>query len=421
MYKILGNILFSILVVLVFYVILGLNDCVFNVLYITPDSYSYIEASNMFFDKFKPHPTRPFGYSFILGLINLVYENPSRDQYIAYSILINLVSWVGSIVLLKKTLSIYFTDKVSFWLTLFSTLSIGNIAIVFQLLSESITVFFLSLISYFIIKYNKSKEFKYLIFAVTGMNLTILVRPGFLYLGIISSLILITILMYKRQVKNKEMSFFILSITLIAFQYTMMYKEYGKGTVSFIDKITWYYYLGAESQASKFETTYRSVRESRYLEHSKKSYKELSEISNKDLIDQIKNNFPNVIREWMRNLKQNSYVGAYGIKKAKKVHKINSNETYLFTSNLLYKISTMQNKFYILLFLLSLLMVVMNLFKTNVAIYILTTIISYVILTSGISFSQGDRFHCILYPLILILFLNLIKNKSYAKQWIKLQ
>lgn len=418
MYKTPVIVLFSIVIASAVFLLLGLSDCVFNELYISFDSYSYMEASNMLYNELKPHPTRPLTYAFILGLINFIWENPNNFQYTSFSLFINLASWIGSIIILHKSLLLYFNKKAAFWLTLFSIVSLGSIAQNFLLLTESITTFILSLIAFYILKYSLFKKNKYLIISVSLLNFLVLIRPGFLYLAIIASLMLIVFAIIKRQKWNVLIIAFVFSILLISFQYVLMYKTYDKATISFIDKITWYNYLGAESFANASNTPLPEVREVRETQLKNKTYKEMSKIASEDLIYQIKNNPTEIIQEALSNLVENSISGSHAITGTREIHKT-SKTNYSFIVDILFFISRVQNLFYISLLIISLVFLVKNLFRTNISIYFLFAIVSYIILTSSISFWQGDRFHIVTYQTILIIFVSLIKNKNYAKKWLK--
>jgi hypothetical protein len=408
--------LISILVILIFYVSLDVGNLIFKI--IPPDSLSYIDASNMLYNEMLPHPTRPLGYAFISGLPNLIYPNLSNNQYILFAVCLNLFSWIGSIILFNKSLKLYFTDKVSFLFTLFLIFTFGGIANIFWMLTESFIMLLLSLITYYILKYGRNKEIKYLIIASSLLNFAIMIKPGFIYLGIIASFLLVFFLI-KLGIKNNSkmlISIFIISLGFVMFQYVAMYKVYDKATPSFIDKVTWYYYLGAESYADAERIPFDSVQESRRMYLSNKSYKEKSQICSEDLKCQIRENTYVVFKQWSLNIIENSISGSNFLSTIKR----ENNNTYIsIFSGILYNIARLQNLFFMLVFFFSTLMILKNIFRYNIIIFLLATIVAYVILTSGISFGQGDRFHYILYPVIMVIFLLLIKDKAYAQQWLK--
>lgn len=399
-----------------FFLAFGLSGFMFSSPFIPPDSHSYINASNLLFNELKPHPYRPLGFAFILGLPNLFLDTMSVKQYVIYGVLLNIAAWIGTLVFLFKTLCIYFNKKTAFWLTVFSLLSIGSMVQVFLVLTESVTGFFLAVIVFQILKYNKDKNFKRLVFSVALLNLLILIRPGFLYIGLLGSVVLIGYSIIKKIKWSSITTLFISSAALLALQFFMMHKTFSIATVSFIDKVTWYCYLGAEAQAATNEKDYMEVHDIRRAELAIKSYPEMMTLCSADMKHQVRHNFFNVIKEYGKNIAENSYGGAYVLTAIKEANKNESKVTVWF-ANLLYIISRLQNVFYIFLFIVSSVLLLKA--KFNFSLYSIMAVVSYVILTSGISFWQGDRFHFILYPAILVVFVILIKDKPFGKKWLQ--
>lgn len=211
---------------------------------------------------------------------------------------------------------------------------------------------------------------------------------------------------------------FVISLVFIMFQYGVMYKTYDKATVSFIDKITWYYYLGAESQAKAEGIPLNSIIESRRLEFSGKSFNEQSQISSADMKRQIRENAYIVFKQWGLNIVENSISGNSVISS---IRRENQSEFMNKFARLLHLVSRFQNIFFTLVFFFSIFFLAKKKFNYSITIFLLTAIVGYVIITSGISFWQGDRFHYILYQSIIIIFLLSIKDNAYAQQWLKRQ
>lgn len=408
--------LITTVVVLFFYVVFDLGEFIYKV--IPPDTINYIKASNMLYNDLTAHPTRPIGYAFISGLPNLFCSSLSNNGYILFGILLNFISWVVSIVFFFKTTSLFFSHKFSFLITLIPIFTLGSIFSVFWMLTEPITILMLSLISYNLSKYIINEDIKHLIVATSLLNLAILVRPGFIYLGLVASFTLIIFLIknFKRIMSKTALMGFGVSLIFIAFQYGMMYKTYGKATPSFIDKLTWYHYLGAKSQAEAEGIPLNSIKELRRLELSGKSFKEKSQISSADIKRQVKENTYIVFKHWTLNIVRNSISGSGIIASMKKE---NQSKFLNIFSTLLFRISQLQNTFFTLVFCFSIFFLVKNKFNHSIAIFLLAAIVAYIIITSGISFSQGDRFHHILYQSIILIFLLSIKDKAYAQQWLK--
>jgi len=402
-------------VILFFYLSLNNENLIFEI--ISPDTWTYIDASNMLYDEMKPHPTRPLGYSLISGLPKLFDPELSDENYIRFAVLINLLAWFGSVIFFYKSLNTYFDKKTTFFLVLPFIFTLGSIAHIFIMLSETLILFLLSIISFLIVKHDKTNKIKYLVLAATILNFAILVRPGFIYLGATTSVAMFFFLIKGKQIQiaNYIFGLFLASIICVAGQNIAMFKEYGKITPSFIDKTTWYCYLGAETQAELTDTPLLDVKNSRSLFLTNMTFKKIGEISSADFKKQLTNNPEIVIKHWLFNVARNSIAGSSTLRA------FSSKETSAFSlPTILYKITRIQNTSFTLLFLISALFIVINPFKTKLIVYLLSIIILYIFSISGISFWQGDRFHFVLYQMILIVSLLLIKDNRFTQKWLKL-
>jgi len=400
----------------VFFFLFDLGAYIFSTSLVPKDSLSYIESADRLYNELKPHPYRPLGFAFILGIPNLLFETVSLKQYIIFGVLLNIVAWIGALIYLYKTLLLFFSSKACSWLSVFSMLSIGAVAQIFLVLTESVTALILSMVVYQLFKYHLDKRLQRLILSAAFINLLILIRPGFLYLGALGTVLTLGCCIYKRHSPVKASVLFISSLALLVVQLSMMKSTYGKATISFIDKVTWYYYLGAEAEGKATNKDYMTVYDERHALLSDKSYLEMMTICSADMTHQISDNFNFVITEYSKNIIENSYGGAHVLKH---LIEIKSTENRAFSiEKSFYILSRLQNVFYVVLFLFSIALFLKRRMKT-LSLFITMTIIGYVILTSGISFWQGDRFHFILYPAILLVFIFLIKDSKFGTRWLK--
>lgn len=397
----------SILAVFIYY-FLGFTAFVFNPMF--SDSVSYVDASKMLYEEYKPHFARPILFAFLIGLSRIIYENPSMEQYVFFSIMINMGSWMLSLAILYKTLQIYLNNKIAFWLTTCMLFSFGIVIHNYLLMTESLSLLFLSSITYFLLRFSFSKDnaYVYLIFACSLLNLLILIRPGFLYIGFIASIALIVYVIHNRLKFNKNFILFIASIGLVFVQYLAMYKAYGKATISFIDKITWYRYLGAQASADALNIDFENAIQARDSILTGKSPIEINQICSEDFNAQIRTNLPNIFPNYFKNLVTNSIGGSNGILTAINAHK-SKGKIYILTLRGFFYLTMLQNACYVLLLLIAFLLIGRNIFEINFAILILSGLILYVIMTSAISFWQGDRFHLVIYPIILVVFSYAVK------------
>jgi len=409
--------LIAIISLILFYLLLGFHSLVFNKLFIPPDSFSYIEASNMLFQNLEPHANRPLGFAFILGLPNLFLADVSDHQYITFGLFLNLLSWIGTLIFFHKSMLLFFGKKTSFWATVLLLFCFGSIAHVFLILTESLVQFLLTFIGFLVLKYHKAKNLRYLIFASSILNGLVLIRPGFFYLSMLFSILLLCFLIYKNHFWRRASIIFFGSIFLVLVQLRAIQKTYGDFTPSYIDKIAWYKYLGTESAAARAGTDFSTERTLRRKILKDKSWQETKIICVADLQDQLQNNLGNILREYLGNLKDNTKAGSYAIKvtRSEKIKK-EQIRNVAWIADFLFRISSRQNSFLVFLFVLSLILLLKYLRMDNIILLSLVIIIAYVILTSGVSFWQGDRFHFILYPLILIVFLHALRKIPFAQK-----
>jgi len=406
----------------VFFFLFDLGAYIFSTSLVPKDSLSYIESADRLYNELKPHPYRPLGFAFILGIPNLLFETVSLKQFEAIHHFWRIAKYccmdrrVDISLYLYKTLLLFFSSKACSWLSVFSMLSIGAVAQIFLVLTESVTALILSMVVYQLFKYHLDKRLQRLILSAAFINLLILIRPGFLYLGALGTVLTLGCCIYKRHSPVKASVLFISSLALLVVQLSMMKSTYGKATISFIDKVTWYYYLGAEAEGKATNKDYMTVYDERHALLSDKSYLEMMTICSADMTHQISDNFNFVITEYSKNIIENSYGGAHVLKH---LIEIKSTENRAFSiEKSFYILSRLQNVFYVVLFLFSIALFLKRRMKT-LSLFITMTIIGYVILTSGISFWQGDRFHFILYPAILLVFIFLIKDSKFGTRWLK--
>ncbi|MBN2616205.1 MAG: hypothetical protein JXR71_10985 [Bacteroidales bacterium] len=208
---------------------------------------------------------------------------------------------------------------------------------------------------------------------------------------------------------------FLLSLVLMGVQITAMYKTYGKATPSFIDKTTWYFYLGAEAQAAYTGITLQDERAARSEMLEGKSWKEISKLSTQDLLRQLRDNKKYLIQQYLKNEAQNTVGASYAIWKSPLFA---GSHFRKILAHVLAFVSRLQNVFYVLLVLASLWLFGVQYRKLNPAVLILFSIPLYLIFTSGISFGQGDRFNLVFFPLILIVFAYVGSFVPRLKDWL---
>ncbi len=413
-------ILFSIgsIIVLLFFIVLQLQNCIFDQDYIPADSFSYIESADLLYNSFSTHPIRPFGYGLILGAPHLFFDVVTLDMYVIYNFIINLFFWFGTSFFLLKSLHLFFGEKSSFYITLLFMFCMGNISHIFLILTETIVTFLLTYMAFLLLKYIIQKKVSHLILGITILNLVVLFRPGMLYFSGLISLSLLFYLIKLKKFSFKKCTPFFLSLGLIFIQFISTYKIYGDFTLSYIDKETWYYYLGGESKAKEEGHNYMQERNQRLQNFSDLSWGEKSIVSKNDFKNQLSNNKINILKEYILNVIENAENACSSIIGTERVKNIKQDRFHIFARNFLSLISKIQNIFFTSLIPISFLLILYKRKEITIAITISFTCMAYIVLTSGISFWQGDRFHIVFYPLMMITFSQLIYRSSFAVKWL---
>lgn len=392
-------ILISIIWISFFDYILQLNKQHF----IFPDSENYKESASYLYNNLKPHYFRPLVMAIITGLPYLFKY--SDTQIYIFSFYTNLFCWIGTSMLLFTLLKDFLSDKKSFFYTCIYLSLTGSTIIIFHLLTESIFTFIIMLAYFFIFKYYKTSEFYFLTLSLSLIIISTLIKPGILFLTVLLLLFYI-----KPLVKNffKISIFYILfSLSIVVLQLIEMKKEYGNYTISYIDGFTYYNYLGNKATALKNNAKKLNYDRARANYFTKKTYNEQRKLVHEDLKNQLQNNSKNLIKAYAYNLLENTKTPSASINKC---YNIENTNTFNFAKNTFIVISKWQNRILtslgvVLAFLFLYKSEKKNPFYALISIYIL-----YIFFTSGISFGEGDRFHIVFFPAVILLLAKFIND-----------
>jgi hypothetical protein len=399
----------------IFYALQLFNN-IFDVGYIPPDSPTYIESADLLCNHLEPHSTRPIGYALVLGIPYLFTNKPSLNSIIIYNGCINLILWIATILVLFNTLKLFASNKTSFAATCIFIICVGNIAQIGLILTETLTTFILTLTGYFFFKYTKNYKPDYLAWAVGLVNILVLIKPGMIYWALTMNIVLIPYLIKKYSFFSLKIIYpVILSLGIILIQSLSIYQKHGNFTISYIDKITWYYYLGAEARASVNNTSYEEERLIREKKLSGLTWEEKYDVSKDDLKYQIKNNPGAIGSNYILNIIENSFGYNLGIKAAE----TSGNKFHEIARLFLIKLSQLQNVFFTLLAVLMSIYIIFHLKILNIAVFYSLGSAIYIILTSGISFWQGDRFHLVFYPIVIIVLFYILSVGFRRERFIK--
>lgn len=369
------------------------------------DSISYFLAAQEFYFKNSLNDHRPLVISIINGFPLLFGLNNS--SLFTWSLLINLLSWFSTILLIFTICKKITTNKTAFYSAFLYVFCAGGFFINFHLLSESIFTFCLVLSIYLIQKHIETNKISFLCFAISLLILTVMIKP----LSLLLTLLLL-LFFYKRFKEIFITRFSVLiysSLAVLFFQMYSLKQEYGNFTVSYIDSFTYYNYLGTRADCLKNNTVFIQGKNERYYYFSKLSNSEQKKIASSDFYSQIKTNPTNLLKAFFINLYVNSTKSSGSIYGCENKDNTNYFEYLKFFFKALSKI---QNS---ILTIIGVLLVFYNLIqwrKCNILFKYISITLLYIFLISGISSDQGDRFHIVFYPLVILLFTRFFEIKK---------
>lgn len=373
---------------------------------IYPDSFSYMESARNLFVFHRGHNYRPI----LMAIINgIPYLFGAKDQFIyQFGVLTNFICFAGFFVVFFEIAKNYFKRKTAFWLTIFSIFFFGNIALVFHLLTENIFMFGFIVGYYFLMLYYKSANFKFLAFSITVFLLLMLIKPGAKLYAILLFIYFSKIIW--KNIKSKYNWAIYGALFLIFVQCAGLKYQFGNFTLSYIDSVTYYNYLGSKAKCIEYGKEYEQINNPRAEYIFSFECKDQAKIASEDFIFQIKNNTENLLKAYIQDFIENSKTGNTCIEDCKNVLQRSS---FSISKAVIFGITKWQNRLFTLLGILaSLYFILMNIKKPNLFFWIsIYLVMNYAV--SGISCGQGDRFHVITFPLVVLLLAKIIQERKW--------
>ena len=375
--------------------------------YIYADSDNYREAGSYLYHDLKAHYYRPAGMAAVFGLPYL-FGGDDADVY-AFSFYINMCCWLGTALLLFRFLRRYFSEyKALILSSLFYTL-IGSAFMVFHLLTESIFTFIIILAFYLVDRFKREDSYKYLAYAVSLLILAVLVKPGAKFLAIALIVFFSRILI--RNYKRSSNILIFASIATVMFFCFKMKEAYGNFTVSYIDGVTYYNYLGSNALSLKEGRDIDEKRAERMDYIFGKTFPEMKTIAAEDFKEQMTHNTKNIIKAYFLDIITNTKAATDCIAICKNI----DNAPYFETlKQSMMFVSKYQNRIFTVLGVILALWYCAKSYKNPDVYTLMGLYILYTIAISGISSNQGDRFHAVFFPFVIIL-----AGKLYAERFSK--
>jgi hypothetical protein len=367
---------------------------------IYPDCDNYLESAQKMYHKFTGHYYRPMVMAFITGI---PYLFGSSDAGIfQWSLFVNIFCWLGTSILLFEILKQFIKEKWAFGFAILPFFILGNIILNFHLLTENIFVFFIMLAFYLMFQYYKTAKFWYLSLSVSLFLSSMLIKPGAKFLAIIITLFFIKEIF--RSYKSKSMIFLYGSVLMIVIQVIGMRVQYGDFTISYIDGVTYHNYLCSKAECFKNGKKYSQLNNPRAEYLFSLDFTEQKRVALEDFKNQIKTNFSDVT--------ENSKSGNSCIEDLKNY---DNKVDFSFWKEFVFDISKWQNRLFTLLGIVLSGFFLFKGFKKEKANFLVAFFITYIIVLSGISCGQGDRFHLVTFPFVVLLLANFLSTKNYFK------
>ena len=374
--------------------------------HIYPDSESYFEAAKNVFLYHTGHNYRPIVMAAINGI---PYLFGCSDAFIyEFSFYVNLFCWLASALVLFEILKSFLSDKMAFLFALFSFLFVGTIALIYHLLTENIYTLFIAFVFYFLLKYYKpnrggaeqseAKSFWQLSIAISILILSMLIRPGSKWLAIVFLIFFSKELI--RNYKSKAALLIYGSWLLVLIQCVGIKYQFGNFTISYIDSVTYYNYIGSKAIAFKEGKEYDMSKDPRTFYIFSLQPTQIQKVAKNDLILQLKTNSRNLFNAYFSDVYGNTISGNIPLNDCKNV----KNTPYFnFWKEALFRLSQWQNRIFTLLGLLLATFYFFKSYKKEVYFSLISVYVLYIVASSGISCEQGDRFHLVIFPFVLIL------------------
>jgi len=373
---------------------------------IYPDSQDYHSSAEKMFLKFTGHYYRPMLMAFITGLPYLF--GSSHQGIYEWSFYVNVVCWLATSVLLFEMAKNFLKPKVALIVAILPFFLVGNVVINFHLLTEPLYTFFIVAAFYFLFLYYKKKQFLWLSLTLSLLLLSMLIKPGSKFLAIVFCLYFAK--EWYRNYKSKSAFLLYFSLLLIAIQVIGMRVQYGDFTLSYIDGVTYHNYLFSKSDCYRKGMEYHQINNPRAdFIFGQKDFPHQKKVAVADMKEQIQNNTLNVFKAYVSDVFDNTKSGNVCIQDLKnEQHKSYFENRKLFFFN----VSKWQNRSLTIVgFALALWYVYRN-YKSENPFAKMGFFILYIIVLSGVSCSQGDRFHLVTFPFVFLLGAHWLSEKT---------
>lgn len=358
-----------------------------KILFSTPDSQEYLKTGYEFFDL---HHT---GYSYTRPFLYPIFIRLVYGTFGAYALwFIQFLFWLISANLIYRSVFLFSKQVIfSCCISLIFCVNLSLIVLTLHGLTELISVFLISLLTYIICNnfddlWSPKLHFKILFL----FSLLAVIKPLFFPLAL-AMLGLIILVHFRYLFRNPKKTGQLLLILLpVILQLGMMKYKYGQLTISTISDLTWRRYIATQVVSDLNHFT---------PEENAKAEKIAVAMSPEELNAHFKAHFGLYYRHWSTNMHDNlGHEANLLLYPVGYEHR----DFYYFMQSTNNKYRKTHSIFLVIFVLCAIIWIVRKNYKPLLGTMALLLICYYIFGTSGISFSQGDRLVITSLPLFLV-------------------
>gem|GEM_PF-4868075 len=375
---------------------------------IANDARSFFNAAINFYSHFQADWARPLGYPAIIGL-PLVF-NAGKHSILLWNMGVNLTAWILTSILIYKTVVLFARKSIAIVSAILFLFCIGNLEYAYFMLSETVYICLLVAIVYFIAHYLAKENVTSLGWAYFFYCYSLLVRPTLIVIApfVLVSMLYVGVKNWKlvpKKIISSYILFFLLGSAIVLGQCCLMKRDVGVFNISVDGALTTYRYIGAYAKSMENKTSLRAEWSARSETISalarKKQWKKMDSLGNADLREQLRNNTWNYLNALRIDIVTNTFKG--GAFNLSNIHQWACFDT---VKNICFWLSYWQNVVCTFIIILSGFFVffIKKIMGSNAGIvfFISFALGAGVIVTSGVSYWELNRFNIVGTPFVLI-------------------
>lgn len=378
--------------------------------FVSPDAGSYLSSAKNLYVYQRGHNYRLILMAAITGIPYLF--GASDAAVYVFCDWLNFVCWLGSLLVLLEILNGFLKPRFAFALASLSIFIVGINAMIFELGTENIYLFFMMLGFYLLVRYHKTEKLKFLCLALALFVLSMLIKPGSKIFALLITLYFIRPIIFNYSSKFAWLVYG--SYLLVFVQCAGIKYQFGNFTLGYIDAVTYYDYLGAKAEALEQNRPFKEVWLERATYIYSQPYPAQRQIAQADFLHQLQSNTANFIKAYVLNLWENATTGSLQVSL---MENVKGTVYFERVKALVFNISLWQNIIGSPTAILLSIWAILRFRSQNFAVAIIGGFILYTMLLSGVSCTEGDRFHVITFPLAIVLLAKLIgQKKTFANR-----